>query len=86
MKTYERKLAEKRAKADARTAKNKWEKLQTADIDDILYRMGYRKDGYLSGYKHTMNFRPGMERFKITIDTYDLICRNGNIKVTVQEF
>ena len=76
MNDYEKKLAVKQVNADARRATSKWHKLATADIYDILYRMGYT--GSRCGYKFTKRYWAGMEEFTLQLDTYGLIIGNTN--------
>lgn len=82
MSEYEKKLAVKRANADAKKAVRDWHKLQTVGIDDILKRMGYSSvDGI---YKFKRRCRTGMEAFTICLDTYGLIytdCDKINVEV-----
>ena len=83
MNEYERKLAVKRVNADAKKAVSTWRKLGTADIYDILNRMGY--SGSRCGYDFTKRYWAGVEAFTLHLNTYGLIIGcSGKIEAEVQ--
>lgn len=73
MNDYERKIAEKTAKADVRKAVRKWYALGNVSIGEVVKSLGYSQDSRMSMYEYKKTCWTGMESYSITLDTFNLV-------------